>query len=375
MQEVVKQLSERLVNFGHEVTIATTEFAGRKDSILKGVRIVEFDITGNLVNGLKGEIEKYREFLLSSDYDIITNFAAQQWATDIALPLLDKITAKKVFVPTGFSGLFDPLYKKYFIQMKNWMRQYDMNIFLSDNYRDINFARENEIVKNTLIPNGAAEEEFLSEDFSGFRKSKGIPEDAFLILHVGSYTPLKGHREALEIFYKAAIPNSFLLMVGNGNEKYIKQNWKKLTLKTLLKYFFGKSQKVKLTSLSREETVKAYLAADMFLFPSNVECSPIVLFECMASKTPFVVTDVGNSAEIIKWSDAGILLPTTFEKNGNSHACIPESASMLKQLYQDQNKREIMKRNGFFAWKKEFTWSEIAKKYESVYSSLIGENK
>jgi len=40
--------------------------------------IEEFDIKGNLVRGLKGETEKYKEFLINSDFDIITNFAAQQ---------------------------------------------------------------------------------------------------------------------------------------------------------------------------------------------------------------------------------------------------------------------------------------------------------
>ena len=123
MVEVVKQISERLVRLGHQVTVATSKNLQRKKKMINGVHIVEFDITGNLVMGLKGEVKKYGEFLLNSKFDIITNFAAQQWATDIMLPLLDQIKAKKVNVPTGFSGLYLPRYKEYFENMKKWMKK------------------------------------------------------------------------------------------------------------------------------------------------------------------------------------------------------------------------------------------------------------
>src|SRR6266567_1231523 len=85
MQEVVKQLSERLVELGHDVTVATTKLSERKEKIINGVKISEFDVSGNLVRGLKGDIEKYENFLIESDFDVVVNFAAQQWATDISL--------------------------------------------------------------------------------------------------------------------------------------------------------------------------------------------------------------------------------------------------------------------------------------------------
>jgi L-malate glycosyltransferase len=50
------------------------------------------------------------------------------------------------------------------------------------------------------------------------------------------------------------------------------------------------------------ETVAAYQAADLFLFPSDIERSPVVLFEAMASRTPFLTTAVGNAEEIFGWS-------------------------------------------------------------------------
>ena len=49
-QEVVRQISERLVQRGHEVKVATTVHPGRSAKIINGVRIAEFDIKGNSVH-------------------------------------------------------------------------------------------------------------------------------------------------------------------------------------------------------------------------------------------------------------------------------------------------------------------------------------
>ncbi|MBL7891473.1 MAG: glycosyltransferase family 4 protein, partial [Bacteroidia bacterium] len=223
MQEVVRQLSERLVKMGHEVTVASGFHRERTQNMLNGVKIEQFKISGNDVNGIRGEvkeIERYQNFVCDPGFDIVTNFAAQQWATDLVLPVLKLIKAKKVFVPTGFSGLYFPRFKSYFELMKTRMKEYDMNVFLSDNYRDINFARENGITATALIPNGAAEEEFLGENTIDIRKKLGIGENDFLVLHVGSYTGIKGHREALEIFVRSKMKNAVLLMIGNDNEHF-----------------------------------------------------------------------------------------------------------------------------------------------------------
>ncbi|MBI2269450.1 MAG: glycosyltransferase family 4 protein [Bacteroidetes bacterium] len=374
MQEVVRQLSERLVKMGHEVTVAAGFHPERMQNICNGVKIEQFKISGNDANGIRGEVkevERYKNFVCDYGFDIVTNFAAQQWATDLLLPVLKELKAKKVFVPTGFSGLYLPRFKNYFELMKARMKDYDMNIFLSDNYRDINFARENGITATTLIPNGAAEEEFLGESTIDIRKRLGIGEKDFLVLHVGSYTGIKGHREALEIFVRSKIENGLLLMIGNDNEHFKRHmrfhhSYFKLNLLRILK-----GKRVIITSLKREETVAAYKTADLFLFPSNIECSPIVLFECMAAKTPFLTADVGNAKEIIEWSDAGVILPTKIDKDGRSHVEINRSVEALNSLYDDVDKRKTLAESGFKAWKEKFGWQVIANQYENVYKRLI----
>ncbi|GBG57987.1 glycosyl transferase [Sporomusaceae bacterium FL31] len=372
MQEVVKQISERLVELGHDVTVATTRLESRCHCNINGVKVVEFDISGNFVRGMSGNVKEYQEYLLNNDFDIITNFAAQQWGTDAMLQIIDQVKCRKVFVPTGFSGLYLDMYKDYFNQMKTWLLRYDMNIFLSDDYRDINFARKCGVQNISLIPNGASEKEFSKDSHADIRAKYDIPSSDFLILHVGSHTGIKGHKEIIKIVNKAKIKNATVLIVANkvGIGCSYSCKLSQLVWKANVRHWLD-NKKLIIKNLSREDTVAAYKQADLFLFPSNVECSPIVLFECMASKTPFLSSDVGNAKEIATWSKSGTILPTLVTKGGLSKVNIEGSIKILENLYSDRVSLSKMANSGYQAWLEKFTWEKIAQEYEKLYIQLL----
>ena len=91
----------------------------------------------------------------------------------------------------------------------------------------------------------------------------------------------------------------------------------------------------------------------------------------MASKTPYLTTDVGNAKEIIEWSQSGLLLPTIKDNKGYVKSDIKKSISLLESIFYNQEKQEIMKNNGFASWKKKFTWEGITKEYEKLYFDLL----
>jgi L-malate glycosyltransferase len=373
MQEVVKQLSERLAALGHEVTVLTRFHPERTSQELNGVRIEQFKIDGNPKLAQTPEEMRYVDRLLHANCDVITFFAAQQWATDLPLPVLDRINAKKVSVPTGYSGLYWPEFKQYFEDMKKHIHGYDMNVYLSNDYRDINFARENGVTRLTIIPNGAAADEFLAPRKVNVRTKLGIPAKDFLVLHVGSYTGWKGHRETAEIFLRSKLRKATLLMIGNNHEYFGRQFLKHPFF--ALRWWLGKilsGKRIIFTYVDREHTVDAYREADLFLFPSNIECSPIVLFECAAAKLPFIATDVGNSAEISKWTGGGLIVPTKKDDQGFSHADISQATKMLNDLYSNEKLREEMASRAFESWQKHYSWEIIAKRYEELYKELSG---
>lgn len=372
MQEVVKQLSERLVRMGHEVEVFTRAHEDRNFTQLNGVQIRSFAIDGNPRVAVTEEEKRYVYTLLTVQADVITFFAAQQWATDLALPILHQLKAKKVSVPTGYSGLYKEEFKTYFEDMRTYIHGYDMNVYLSNDYRDINFARENKVKHITLIPNGAAADEFLPDATLDVRKELGIPKEDFLILHVGSYTGDKGHREAVDMFFRSNIKKGTLLMIGNKygyfKRQYIKHPF--LGFRYVYHRLFTR-KRIVFGFYSRPFTVAAYKQADLFLFPSNIECSPIVLFECAAAGLPFLSSDAGNSEEISRWTGGGKIMPCSKNESGYTYVNIKKGTILLNELYANAAERKKMSDTAFENWKQKFSWEVIAKEYESLYQQLV----
>lgn len=371
MPEVVRQLSERMAANGHDVTVFTSHHPDRTSDAIKGVRIKSYAVIGNEVNGIVGDTSGYINDLRSGEFDVIVCFAAQQWSYDAIADELPNIPGKKVFVPTGFSHFFNPGYVEYFEQLKRRIKYFDANVFLSNDYADINFARANNAHGICIIPNGAAEEEFERDVTNSIREKLNISQDAQLVLHVGSYTGIKGHREAIELFIRAKTDNAVLLLVGEKNKilnKYFHSHpsYFKLNLLRILK-----RKRILFEELSREETVAAFKSANLFLFPSNVECSPIVLFESMAAGIPFLASAAGNTAEIIEWSNGGWLLPCARRTNGWVDVKLDEAVPVLEQILQDKIALREAGKNGHAAWKLRFTWSLITREYLKLYQSLL----
>lgn len=407
MYEVVRQLSENLIERGHSVTVASLTIPRENGAEfpLSSVPVEEFDIKGGYTTGLTGEIERYRRFVIEGNFDIVTNFASQQPMTDALLPILSQVTAKKVFVPTGFSGLYLQAWHEYYGHMTEWMHQYDMNVIISEGQRDMKYAEQNKITNITVISNGSSRKEFEQPIHLSVRKKLSIPTENMLILHVGTHTGLKGHSRAIKIFSRAKIKHATLLIIGGFYPGGCMDECNRLAKKyNDSKSFREADKKIIVEHLSRTETIAAYRDADIFLFPSNIEGgASIVLFESMASFLPFLATDVGSVKDIIRESHGGILLPTekdvppedTLRDNlkhwvkefleffgakwfhsdqGFVRAKIAGSAKLLEELCADRKKRDELGRAGHGAWIEKFTWEKIAEQYENLYQKLLKES-
>jgi glycosyltransferase involved in cell wall biosynthesis len=358
-QEVVRQLSERLVRRGHRVTVATSRHPDRRRAELNGVRIEAFDIAGNAARGITGEVDRYRAFLRGSPFHVILNYAAQQWTTDLTLPLLDELAMVKVLVPCGYSGLSSPDYREYFSALPAALRRYDHIVYLSDTYRDAVFGRQHGIEKASVIPNAAAEEEFLAPP-RDYRQRTGIG-DRFLLLCVSNHYPDKGHDAVLEAFRRARIRNAVLAIVGaaptTSRGCVARCTWRaRFQNLTAL----GRKQVRIVTGLPREDVVSAFQESDLFVFGSRVECSPLVVFESMAAGLPFISTDCGNVAELVERTGAGEIV-----------AGASQMAGAIEALASDSARRQEMGARGARAWREHYTWDRIVDQYERLYRELV----
>jgi glycosyltransferase involved in cell wall biosynthesis len=323
---------------------------------------------------------------------------------------MDRILGKKVLVPCGYSGLNNPAYASYFSALPDLLRKVDHLVYHATDYRDVAFGRTNGLDRSSMIPNGADSEEFSVVKDAGFRARHGIPEDAIALLTVGTVTGLKGHAEVLDAFERASFSGRTAVLFLNGNEP--EWNGEQATLlrtvrglarqygwRYALKYATKKilwrcglrvgnagsvkekavalnrrcdgSKRVIACELPRAELVQAYRNADLFVFASNVEYSPLVLFEACAAGLPFVSAPVGNSAEIAEWTGGGEICPAEKDGQGYTRVSPDVLARRIESLVADKDRRLEMGRHGKAASLERFNWNALSREYEGLFVGLV----
>src|SRR5262249_12916818 len=156
-------------------------------------------------------------------------------------------------------------------------------VYMSDSYRDIDFARSHGVTNTHLIPNGANEAEFgdLSAAAKAeFRTKYDIKADELLVVNVSNHTGEKGHTEMLLAFLLAPLRGATYCQIA-GSPGGCSRRCK---LIALVVNAIGRltGRRARLLFLNRVDTIAAMKAADIFLFLSNIEASPLVLFESAA---------------------------------------------------------------------------------------------
>lgn len=131
------------------------------------------------------------------------------------------------------------------------------------------------------------------------------------------------------------------------------------------------NKKVLITNLPRPELVQAFMAADLFVFASNIEYSPLVLYEAAAAGTPFLSVPVGNAEEIACWTGAGQICPAKQDKKGHTMVKPAELAKHMSRLAKEKDDLLKMGAAGRENWSKRFTWEIITAEYENIFKSSL----
>jgi glycosyltransferase involved in cell wall biosynthesis len=412
-QEVVKQIAARMVNFGHEVHVATSEIDNQAIDSYLGISIRRFKVSGNGVLGIKGDIDSYQNFVLNNSFDIIFIYAAQQWTFDALWPILGDIKAKKVFVPCGYSAIFNQDYKNYFDNLPFALLCFDKLVFHAKKYRDIDFSVKNNLMNYEWIPNGADNAEFSIPPVKNFREAYQISDDAKVFLTVGSFSGTKGHMEVLSA-YSLCKYNEESVLVLNGNQmpgiqsNFIREQasrmyceikrygfikyFKKISYLTLvwlgqLKYkskidmntlakkinqgYFGQKKRVIICDLSRPELIACFFESNLFVFASNIEYSPLVLFEAAAAGLPFLTVPVGNSREIVEWLGAGCICPADEDIGGFTRVNPAILADAMEKMISNETLMQTLSISGRNSWEKSYNWDVIASQYEKLFLDIL----
>ena len=136
------------------------------------------------------------------------------------------------------------------------------------------------------------------------------------------------------------------------------------------KKFIGKKV-IMIDGSNRKNVLELLKCADVFIFLSNIEASPLVLFEAAASGTPFIATAAGNSAEIAKWTQGGIIVKTYPKENGRVRAHLKDALLKTIALIYNKPLRARLSKNARKNWDDKYTWNKITDEYLNLYKELI----
>lgn len=358
VQKVAQELALNFSKAGNNVTIATSKhnnFLKVNDIFADKIKIKRFEISGNLVKGIRGNIDGYQNFLIENKFDVILLYAAQQWSFDLVLPIINKIKSNIFFATCGFSKLNNYFYKDYFKQLPHNLLKFKSNILHSKNYIDSIFLKKHRICNKIIIPNAS--------DFPVNKNNKQLPKDKknriTRILNVSNLRFAKGQDlTILAFFFLETKKKVDLIIYGNrtGTKFYMYYLF-------FLKYLTELLQKNKKIYFVRYKTradlINQFYISDIFLFTSRIECSPLVLYESASAGLPFVSFDVGNAKEIAKWTGGGKVKANLFS-----------FIKFLNKIIFNETLLNKMSLSGIANFKKRYNWAKISKEYLKIFKKF-----
>ena len=208
-----------------------------------------------------------------------------------------------------------------------------------------------------VIPNGIDIERFAPSAHAHgvLRQALEIPEQSLVIGIVGRYHPLKNHADFLKAaaLIAARQPHTHFVLIGRGVDAANDE------LVGLIKQL-NLSDRVHLLG-EHEDTAQLIAGFDVFALSSAVESCPNVVGEAMACGVPCVVTDVGDSAQIV--AETGRVVPP-----GNVEALATGLLDLLALDAENRRALGIQARNRVALF---YTIQRIVEQYENVYQEVI----
>ena len=205
-----------------------------------------------------------------------------------------------------------------------------------------------------VIPYGVDDAFFNPPDASRAetRRRLGIPDRAFVLLHVGSVGPRKNVPAVMAAVrgLRQTGMDAWLLQVGGAFSTEQEHDLETHGIKDVTR---------NLSEASEPDLRAAYRAADVLLFPSHYEGFGFPVLEAMASGLPVVTSGAGGLAEVA--GDAAVVV------GGRETAPYVQA---LRRLAGNSWWRDQLVQRGIERARR-FRWVEAARQTAEVYRALV----
>lgn len=203
------------------------------------------------------------------------------------------------------------------------------------------------------IINYGIEYDFFSKGNEKNAKKMFSLYNNFILLQVGTLTPLKNQIESIKAVekLKEKIPNIKLVLAGLGEEKY----------ESMLKEYVQRKKLDKCVlftgNLSRRIVRDLYKACDVALFPIKSQGGWLSPFEALCAGKPIIVSSSMTAANIIKRNDLGIVTDNF--------------SDAVMNIYKNQKKYNIIA-NKSRKWVKEnLSWDKFCESIIELFQKVL----
>ncbi|MBS3087472.1 glycosyltransferase family 4 protein [Candidatus Pacearchaeota archaeon] len=358
-EKVIWELSHFISKQGHDVTILQTDLyeKGHEWKAIEnkdGVNIITCK-NDRFVKGF-GYSRDFKKKLkeIWEDFDIIHVFGHGRFTTDYSLRFL-KNKKPVIYTSNGFFhdkkyGRVKKLYNRFFKSaLHNIVFCTALTELERNEYLQLGVPDE----KIRIIPAWIDSKKFKIRkiDRKKLLKKYGL-EDKKTLLYVGRVHETRGAHHVVE-----AIKDLDFNFIIAGRDADLSERIRNRVND------LGISKRVKLLGeVSDKQLNEVYSFADAFVLFSAWEGFGIVVIEAMASGLPVIVSDRGSLPTLVKNGENGLIA---------KFPDVDELRDKIELLFSDKRLENKIRKNGL-KFVKNFEYSNVAKRFESLYYEAIG---
>lgn len=291
---------------GHRVLVVAPEFEDAPEHETDVFRIPaiqhfngsDFSVVLPVPSGLTDKMEEFRPDIIHSQHPFLLGMTAVRIARTLELPLVfthHTLYEQYTHYVPGDSGAM----KRFVIELSTRYANLANQVFApSESIRDLLIER-GVTAPVLVVPTGVSVERFASGRGKEFRMKRQIPEDAFVVGHMGRLAPEKN----LEFLARSVVSfmqdhdQTVFLLVGAGpSQQAIAQIFAEA----------GMSERLCMCGvLEKDDLADALKAMSVFAFASKSETQGMVLTEAMAAGLPVVALDAPGVREVVVDAKSG----------------------------------------------------------------------